>query len=97
MSLPPLEVRRFVTNCWATPADSWGSVQVRSFVTIWAGPVPLDVTVAFHTSPGDIRTVKSKISSELLAPRKRTLTTLPFTRSVFVREMIVALPFWALK
>ena len=58
---------------------------------------PEAVTVAFHTSPGDISNVKSRMSSELLAPRKRTLMALPFVVSVFTTLMRVALPFCAVK
>src|SRR5687768_9113749 len=90
--------KRAVTKDWETPAASWGSVQVRSTVTISAGEVlDADRMVAFQMSPGDMNTRKSRMSSELLAPRKRTFTTLPFTRSEFVMPMMVALPFWALK
>ena len=54
-------------------------------------------TEAVHTSEGDISTVKSRISSELAAPRKRTLTALPLTLSVFTKLSSVVLPLAVLK
>ena len=60
-------------------------VQDLSGVLTTAWPVAASwVTWPVHTSPGDRNSVKSSTSSELAAPRKRTFTALPLTRSVLV-------------
>src|SRR5450830_1178575 len=75
-----------------------GAVRVVSVVLRLLMPVVASCdTDAVHTSPGDSRTWKSYRSSELAAPRKRTLTALPFTVSVLVMLSRVALPTLVLK
>ena len=68
-----------------------GSVQLVSLV-FRADSSPEADTAADHTSPGDRKIVMSKMSSEFAAPRKRSLTALPFVVSVLVMFNSVALP-----
>jgi len=87
--------KRKVLNLAFTEA---GNVHDLSDVANWAKPVAASlVTAAVHMSPGDKANVKSKRSSELAAPRKRTLTSLPLVVSVLVMLSNVALAPWAEK
>ena len=89
---------RLVVKGVLTPFASTGRVQVASSVLSWAKPVTeFCVTTPFHTSLGDKNSVRSIRLSALAAPRKRSLTALPFKLSALLRVMTVALPFCTLK